>query len=91
MNKLELTAALKNDAELTKSEAAAVVDLFLMRWPMRLQRVTELKSADCVHFLLMNIKRMPGEIPKLGKESRWLLKKLPFFKCGNELKDRMDY
>jgi len=28
MNKLDLTVALKNKAELTKSEAAAVVDLF---------------------------------------------------------------
>jgi integration host factor subunit beta len=28
MNKLDLTVALKNEAELTKSEAAAVVDLF---------------------------------------------------------------
>ena len=28
MNKLDLTAALKNEAEFTKSEAAAVVDLF---------------------------------------------------------------
>ena len=28
MNKLDLIAALKNKAELTKSEAAAVVDLF---------------------------------------------------------------
>ena len=28
MNKLDLTAALKNKAKLTKSEAAAVVDLF---------------------------------------------------------------
>ena len=28
MNKLELIATLKNEAELTKSEAVAVVDLF---------------------------------------------------------------
>ena len=28
MNKLDLTVALKNETELTKSEAAAVVDLF---------------------------------------------------------------
>ena len=28
MNKLDLNVALKNEAELTKSEAAAVVDLF---------------------------------------------------------------
>ena len=28
MNKLDLTAALKNEAELTKSEAAEVVNLF---------------------------------------------------------------
>ena len=28
MNKMDLIATLKNEAELTKSEAAAVVDLF---------------------------------------------------------------
>ena len=43
MNKLDLTVALKKETELTKSDAAAVVDFFLMKWLMRLQRVTGLK------------------------------------------------
>ena len=43
-------------------KAVAVVDLFLMRWPMRLLRVIGLKFADCVPFMSRNTKRMPGGI-----------------------------
>ena len=51
MNKLELIKKLRNECQISKKEAAAVVDLFLMKWPMRLQRVTGLKFGDCVLFM----------------------------------------
>ena len=66
MNKLDLIAALKNKTDITKSEAAAIVDLFLMKWPMHLLTVIGLKFADCVLFMSRNTKRMPGGIRKLG-------------------------
>ena len=82
MNKLDLIAALRNEAELTKSEAATVVDLFFMRWPMHLQKVTGLKSGDCVHFMSRNTKRMPEEILKRGKRSRLDLRSFRFSNAG---------
>jgi len=40
MNKLELIKTLRNEDQISKKKAAAVVDLFLMKWAMHWQRVT---------------------------------------------------
>ena len=70
MNKMELIDTLRFEAELTKTEAAAVVDLFLMKWPMRLLTVTGLKSGDCVLFMSKNTRRMPVGTRKQGNRLR---------------------
>ena len=51
MNKLELINTLRNECQISKKEAAAIVDLFFNKISTRLQRVTGLKSADCVLFM----------------------------------------
>ena len=50
MNKLELIQALKDATDLTKPEAAAVVDIFFMEWPVPWPKVIGWKSEDCVLF-----------------------------------------
>ena len=52
MNKLELINALRDECQISKKEAATIVDLFFDEMAQqRLQRVTGLKSADYALFL----------------------------------------
>jgi integration host factor subunit beta len=50
MNKLELIQALKDATDLSKSEAAAVVDIFFNGMADALAKGTELRSGDCARF-----------------------------------------
>ena len=42
-------------------------------------------------FYVKDYKAYTGRNPKTGKNVKVAPKKLPFFKCGKELKDRVDY
>ncbi len=89
MNKLDLTTALKNEAELTKSEAAAVVDLFFNEMANALAQGDRVEIRGLCSFYVKKYKAYAGRNPKTGEPTRVKGKKLPFFKCGKELKDRV--
>jgi integration host factor subunit beta len=76
MNKLELIKMLKNEHSLTNKDAAAVVELFF-------------DSILC-SFYVKEYKSYRGRNPKTGESVYVAPKKLPFFKCGKELKERVD-
>ena len=42
-------------------------------------------------FYVKKYKTYAGRNPKTGEKVKIKPKKLPFFKCGKELKDRVDY
>ncbi len=75
MNKLELISALKTEANISKAEAARVVQIFFDHMA---EAVKEYKSYT-------------GRNPKTGEKVNIRPKKLPFFKSGKELKERVDY
>jgi integration host factor subunit beta len=89
MNKLDLNVALKNEAELTKSEAAAVVDLFFNEMANALAQGDRVEIRGLCSFYVKKYKAYAGRNPKTGEPTRVKGKKLPFFKCGKELKDRV--
>jgi len=91
MNKLDLTAALKNEAELTKSEAATVVDLFFNEMAKALAKNDRVEIRGLCSFFVKKYKAYAGRNPKTGEPTKVKGKKLPFFKCGKELKERVDY
>jgi integration host factor subunit beta len=91
MNKLDLIATLKNEAELTKSEAAAVVDLFFNEMANALAGGDRVEIRGLCSFYVKKYKAYAGRNPKTGVMVDVAPKKLPFFKCGKELKDRVDY
>ena len=91
MNKLDLTAALKNEAELTKSEAATVVDLFFNEMAKALAKNDRVEIRGLCSFFVKKYKAYAGRNPKTGEPTKVKGKKLPFFKCGKELKDRVNY
>jgi integration host factor subunit beta len=91
MNKLDLTVALKNEAELSKSEAAAIVDLFFNEMANALAQGDRVEIRGLCSFYVKKYKAYAGRNPKTGENVKIKRKKLPFFKCGKELKDRVDH
>jgi len=91
MNKLDLIAALKIEAELTKSEAAAVVDLFFNEMANALAEGDRVEIRGLCSFYVKKYKAYSGRNPMTGERVEVAPKKLPFFKCGMELKNRVDY
>ncbi len=91
MNKLDLTVALKNEAELTKSEAAAVVDLFFNEMANALKKGDRVEIRGLCSFYIKKYKAYAGRNPRTGEKVKIKPKKLPFFKCGKELKERVDH
>jgi integration host factor subunit beta len=90
MNKLDLTATLKNEAQITKSEAAAVVDLFFNEMANALAKGDRVEIRGLCSFYVKKYKAYAGRNPKTGEPTRVKPKKLPFFKCGKELRNRVD-
>jgi integration host factor subunit beta len=91
MNKLDLIAALRNEAKLTKSEAAAVVDLFFNEMANALAKGERVEIRGLCSFFVKEYKSYQGRNPITGESVQVAPKKLPFFKCGQELKRRVDY
>ncbi len=90
MNKLELIETLKTEAGLTKNEAAAVVHLFFDEMSSALAKGDRAEIRGLCSFYVKRYKTYTGRNPKTGEQVKIKPKKLPFFKCGKELKDRVD-
>ena len=91
MNKLELIDALRNDVNISKSEAAKVVDLFFGSMSDALARGDRVEIRGLCSFFVKEYESYMGRNPKTGEKVTFKPKKLPFFKCGKELKERVDY
>jgi integration host factor subunit beta len=90
MNKLDLVKTLGRKAELTKSEARKVVDLFFDEMSNALANGDRVEIRGLCSFYVKNYKAYKGRNPKTGEPTHVKSKKLPFFKCGQELKGRVD-
>ncbi|MDM8525585.1 HU family DNA-binding protein [Desulfococcaceae bacterium HSG8] len=91
MNKLELIATLKNEAGISKAEAAKVVEIFFGNMADALAEGERVEIRGLCSFFVKNYKSYIGRNPKTGEKVTITPKKLPFFKCGKELKERVDY
>jgi integration host factor subunit beta len=91
MNKLELIATLKKEANISKTEASEVVQIFFDRMGDTLARGDRVEIRGLCSFYVKEYKSYMGRNPKTGQKVLISPKKLPFFKCGKELKDRIDY
>jgi integration host factor subunit beta len=90
MNKADLILALKKEAELTKPEADAVVNLFFNEMVDALAAGDRVEIRGLCTFYVKQYKAYTGRNPKTGEQVQIKPKKLPYFKCGKELKDRVD-
>ncbi len=91
MNKLELIKTLRNECQISKKEAAAVVDLFFNEMANALAEGDRVEIRGLCSFYVKKYKAYAGRNPKTGEPTKVKGKKLPFFKCGKELKERVDY
>ena len=90
MNKLELINVLKEESGLNKSEAAAVVHVFFDEMANALASGDRVAIRGLCSFYIKQYKAYSGRNPKTGVQVRVESKKLPFFKCGKELRERVD-
>ena len=91
MNKLKLIDAFKEECRISKKEAAAVVDLFFGSMSEALARGDRVEIRGLCSFYVKEYDSYSGRNPKTGESVHVAPKKLPFFKCGKELKERVDY
>ena len=90
MNKLDLIESITNEANLTKNEAFAVVNLFFDQMAEALAGGERVEIRGLCSFYVKEHKGYAGRNPKTGEKVQVKPKKLPFFKCGKELKERVD-
>jgi integration host factor subunit beta len=91
MNKLELISTLKERANLTKAEAAEVIKLFFDSLAESFVNGERVEIRGLCSFHIKEYKSYTGRNPKTGQKVQIPPKRLPFFKCGKELKERVDY
>ena len=90
MNKLELIDTLRNEGQISKKEASTIVDLFFRKISEALGGGDRVEIRGLCSFYVKKYKAYAGRNPKTGEPTRVKGKKLPFFKCGMELKRRVD-
>jgi integration host factor subunit beta len=91
MKKSELIDALRDETGLSKKKAKEVVELFFDEMSNALARGDRVEIRGFCSILLRNYKGHTGRNPKSGKPIKVLPKRLPYFKPGRELKERVDY
>jgi len=90
MNKLELISALKAEANMSKAEAAKVVQIFFDNMADAMARGERVEIRGLCSFFIKEYKSYTGRNPKTGDRVLIKPKRLPFFKSGKELRERVD-
>jgi integration host factor subunit beta len=90
MNKLELISVFAKEADITKIEAAAVVNKLFDSMADALANGDRVEMRGLCSFFVKEYKSYTGRNPKTGEQTIVKPKKLPFFKPGKALKERVD-
>ena len=91
MNKADLIDALSKESGVSATKAKQVVELFFDEMANALANTDRVEIRDLCSFFVKEYKGYTGRNPKTGEPVEVKAKKLPFFKCGKELKERVDY
>jgi integration host factor subunit beta len=90
MNKLELISALKTEANISKAEAARVVQIFSDNMAAAMAKGERVEIRGLCSFFVKDYKSYTGRNPKTGEQVTISPKKLPFFKSGKQLRDMVN-
>ena len=90
MNRSDLISAIKKEAELTNNESEKIVNEFFGAITQTLANNERVEIRGFGSFTVNGYKPYVGRNPKTGVKINVPSKKLPFFKVGKELKNRVD-
>jgi integration host factor subunit beta len=90
MNKSDLVEALSVSEDLTRTKAEEIVNLVFSEMTNALLAGDRVEIRGLGSFKVKSYDGYKGRNPKTGKQIKVKAKKLPFFKCGKELKERVD-
>ncbi|NVM20897.1 MAG: integration host factor subunit beta [Desulfobacterales bacterium] len=91
MTKVDLIHALREETGLTRRKAQAVVDTFFGKITEALVMGERVEIRDFCNICVKEYRAYTGRHPKTGEHIHVKPKKLPFLKCGKELKEMVDY
>lgn len=90
MTKSDLINALNSEFDITKQEASTIVNVFFNEMSKALANGERVEIRGLCSFYVKKYKAYTGRNPKTGERVRIKPKKLPFFKLGKALKERVD-
>lgn len=91
MNKSELVERLAERAKITKKRAEQVVNLIFDQMTQALRRGERIEIRGFGSFTSKSYEAYTGRNPRTGETIHVPAKRLPTFKVGKELKERVDY
>nr|WP_320050825.1 HU family DNA-binding protein [uncultured Desulfuromonas sp.] len=90
MNKSELIEALSLEKDLTYKRAEEIVNLMFDSMTQELVKGGRIEIRGFGSFVVKDYKSYTGRNPKTGEAIEVKTKKLPFFKVGKELRERVN-
>lgn len=91
MNKSELVENLANKKNLTYKKAEEIVNLIFDSMTQALVEGGRIEIRGFGSFVVKDYKSYMGRNPKTGEVIQVMPKKLPFFKVGKELRERVNH
>lgn len=90
MNKSELVEALANEKQLTYKKSEEIINTIFACMTNTLVEGGRIEIRGFGSFIVKDYKAYMGRNPKTGEVIEVKPKKLPFFKVGKELRDRVN-
>lgn len=90
MNKSELVEALASERDLTYKKSEEIVNIIFDSMAETLTQGGRIEIRGFGSFVVKDYKSYMGRNPKTGEIIRVKPKKLPFFKVGKELRERVN-
>ncbi|MDR0478071.1 MAG: integration host factor subunit beta [Desulfobulbaceae bacterium] len=90
MNKSELIEALAREMKISHKEAAAITNTVIDTMTDALAKGDSIEIRGFGSFVIKQYGSYDGRNPKTGKQITVKPKKLPFFKVGKELRERVN-
>ena len=90
MNKIDLIKTLRTTTDISKIKAVKIVNLFFDQMATALEKGDRVEIRGLCSFYVKDYEGYTGRNPKTGETVEIAPKKLPFFKCGKGLRERVD-
>jgi integration host factor subunit beta len=90
MNKAELIKSLSQESDITNTEAKAALRIVFDSMAKALADGDRVEIRGLCSFYVKDYKPYTGRNPKTGEKAKVKPKKLPYYKSGKTLKDRLN-